>query len=87
MKELGITWDKIKTDWKKIKVFNERNNAFIHNISGDKYYWCEFNSRYKVRTCMLLNLHIYSYRYACIDKLYVYLRLFYFLLVGIYSQG
>ena len=41
----------------------------------------------KLELYMLLNLHIYNYRYVCIDKLYVYLRLFYFLLVGIYSQG
>ena len=67
---------------------------FLIVFLGVNIIGCKFSSRYKVRTlhatkftyikmCIYIYVHI-EYMYI---NFYVYHRLFYFLLIGIYSHG
>ena len=75
------------------------NNTFLIVFLGVNIIECKFSSRYKVRTlhttkftyikmCIYIYIYIYIYTYRIyVYKLYVCHRLFYFLLIGIYSHG
>ena len=71
------------------------NNTFLIVFLGVNIIECKFSSRYKVRTLhttkftyikMCIYIYICTYR-IYVYKLYVCHRLFYFLLIGIYSHG